>query len=134
MQDKPLEEITAADAAKTARDDDDPNAEPPALKEGEVAKSLVCNECGKKFRSQAQAEFHASKTEHVDFAESTEEIAPLTEEEKKAKLEALRQKLAEKRSGMSEQDKIDKKRNEVSHSNVRVCPFQLMNFWIGHPT
>jgi hypothetical protein len=38
---------------------------------------------GKKFRSQGQAEFHASKTQHVDFAESTEEIAPLTEEEKR---------------------------------------------------
>ena len=37
----------------------------------------------------------------------------MTEEEKKAKLEELRQKLAAKRSGMSEQDKADKKRNEV---------------------
>ena len=78
-----------------------------------MAQSLVCNDCGKKFRSQAQAELHASRTEHVNFAESTEEIAPLTAEEKKAKLDELRLKLAEKRSGMSEQDKIDKKRNEV---------------------
>lgn len=38
------------------------DAEPPALKPGEEAKSLVCNDCGKRFRSQAQAEFHASKT------------------------------------------------------------------------
>lgn len=73
----------------------------------------MCNECGKKFRSHAQAEFHASKSQHVDFSESTEEIAPLTEEQKKARLEELRQKLAEKRAGLSEQDKIDKKRNEV---------------------
>lgn len=77
------------------------------------AKSLTCNECGKKFRDQSQAEFHASKTQHVDFAESTEEIAPLTEEERKARLDQLRQKLAEKRSGQSEQDKLDQKRNEV---------------------
>jgi len=87
-------------------------AEPPALQPGEAARSLVCNDCGKKFRSQAQAEFHASKTDHQNFAESTEEIAPLTEEEKKAKLAGLREKLAAKRSGMSEQDKLDKKRNE----------------------
>ena len=79
---------------------------------GEEARSLVCNECGKRFRSTAQAEFHASKTEHQDFSESTEEIAPLTDVEKKAKLEELRQKLAEKRAGMSEQEKLDKKRNE----------------------
>ena len=61
------------------------------------------------------AEFHATKTGHVDFSESTEEIAPLTEEEKKAKLEELRRKLAEKRSGTSEQDKLDKKKNEARH-------------------
>ncbi|KAL8796082.1 MAG: hypothetical protein Q9182_007433 [Xanthomendoza sp. 2 TL-2023] len=110
-QDKSYEEIIAA-SANAAGADEDPNAEPAALEPGEMPRSLICNECGKKFRSQAQAEFHASKTQHVDFAESTEEIAPLTEEEKKARLEELRQKLAEKRAGMSEQDKIDKKRNE----------------------
>ncbi|KAI4167595.1 MAG: hypothetical protein LQ343_007093 [Gyalolechia ehrenbergii] len=110
-QDKSYEEIVATsdDAANL---NDDPNAEPAPLQPGEQARSLVCNECGKRFRSQAQAEFHASKTQHVDFAESQEEIAPLTEEEKKARLQELRQKLAEKRAGVSEQDKIDKKRNE----------------------
>ncbi|MCJ1350944.1 MAG: hypothetical protein MMC33_000926 [Icmadophila ericetorum] len=116
VQDKSIEEINAsaakANTTTIAADDDDPNAEPPALKAGEVAHSLVCNDCGKKFRSQAQAEFHASKTQHVDFSESTEEIAPLTEEEKKAKLEELRLKLKGKREGMSEQDKLDKKKNE----------------------
>lgn len=81
---------------------------------------MLCNECGKKFRSQAQAEFHASKTEHVDFAESTEEVAPLTEEEKKARLQELREKLAVKRAGQSEQDKVDKKRNEVC-STEKLC-------------
>jgi hypothetical protein len=108
-QDKSLEEIKSASAG--ADEEDEEGA--PALKPGEEARSLVCNECGKKFRSQAQAEFHASKTQHVDFSESTEEIAPLTEEEKKARLQELREKLAAKRAVQSEQDKIDKKRNEV---------------------
>ena len=108
-QDKSLEEITKP--VSTAGNDED--GEAPPLNPGEEAKSLVCNECGKKFRSQGQAEFHASKTQHVDFAESTDEIAPLTEEEKKVRLEELRQKMAMKRSGQSEQDKLDKKRNEV---------------------
>lgn len=49
----------------------------------------------------------------MDFAESTEEIAPLTEEEKKQKLEELRARLAEKRANQSVQEKEDKKRNEV---------------------
>ncbi|KAJ0420754.1 hypothetical protein BJY00DRAFT_120523 [Aspergillus carlsbadensis] len=106
-QDKSIEEIKAAEAENAGEEE-----EGPALKPGEEARSLVCNECGKKFRSQAQAEFHASKTEHADFSESTEEIAPLTEEEKKARLQELRERLAAKRAGQSEQDKIDKKRNE----------------------
>ncbi|KAF4766219.1 hypothetical protein N7455_005661 [Penicillium solitum] len=104
-QDKSLEEIQAQ--AKEAQDE-----ESPALQPGEQPRSLVCNECGKKFRGQSQAEFHASKSGHVDFAESTEEIAPLTEEQKKQRLTELREKLAEKRAGLSEQDKIDKKKNE----------------------
>lgn len=102
-QDESIDDITAAaDAA----------AEPEALKPGEEAKSLVCEECGKRFRSVAQAEFHGNKTGHENFAESTEEIAPLTEEEKKQRLEELRQKLALKRATQAEQDKEDRKKNE----------------------
>lgn len=106
-QDKSLEEIQQSQQ--------DENDEAPALQPGEEARSLVCNECGKKFRSQAQAEFHASKTEHTDFSESTEELAPLTEEQKKERLEELRQKLAAKRAAQAEQDKIEQKKNEVSN-------------------
>lgn len=111
-QDKSLEEIKAAATE---------NDEGPPLKEGEEPRSLVCNECGKKFRSHAQAEFHASKTQHVDFAESTEELAPLTEEEKKNRLTELREKLAAKRAAQSEQDKQDKKRNEVCVKFIYKC-------------
>jgi|TARA_R110002003_G_scaffold38_2_gene2308 hypothetical protein len=103
-QDKSVEDIKAEQA--------DAAAEPPALEPGEEAKSLVCDECGKKFRSVAQAEFHGSKTGHENFSESTEEIAPLTEEEKKQRLEELKSKLASKRAQQAEQDKEDKKRNE----------------------
>ncbi|EAW10160.1 putative UBX domain protein [Aspergillus clavatus NRRL 1] len=105
-QDKSLDEIKAAGSKEGDSEEDH------ALQPGEEPRSLVCNDCGKQFRSQAQAEFHASKSGHVDFSESTEEIAPLTEEEKKAKLEALRQKLAAKRAVQSEKDKEDQRRNE----------------------
>lgn len=101
--DKSLDDIKAEEQAQTAAQ---------AAEAEEQAKSLVCNECGKKFRGTAQAEFHASKSGHTDFAESTEEIAPLTEEEKAAKLKDLREKLAAKRGLQAEQDKIDQKRNE----------------------
>ena len=106
--DKSVDDLKADDA--NAAEDGAPAD--PVLQVGETGRSLVCNDCGKKFRSTAQAEFHASKTEHQDFSESTEEIAPLTEEEKKQKLADLKEKLAEKRALQSEQDKIDKKRNE----------------------
>ena len=105
-QDKALEEITSTTEV-------DHTVEPTSTAPTEEARSLVCNECGKGFRSKEQAEFHATKTGHVDFAESTVEIAPLTEAEKKAKLEELRKKLAQKRAGTSDQDKLDQKRNEV---------------------
>lgn len=125
-QDKTTEEITAAEAENKA--ETDPNNEAAALKPGEEAKSLKCNECGRKFRSHAQAEFHATKSGHVDFEESTEEIAPLTEEEKKAKLDEMRRKLAEKRAGGSEQDQLDKKKNEVYPARIAVTHKKLTSY------
>jgi hypothetical protein len=53
-QEKTIEQIKEEQA--------DASAEPPALKPGEEAKSLVCDECGKRFRSVAQAEFHGTKS------------------------------------------------------------------------
>ena len=104
---KSYEEVVEEDKAAAV----DPDA-PPELQPGEEAKSLVCNDCGKRFRSVAQAEWHASKTEHQDFAESTEEIKPLTEEEKKAKLQELRDRMAAKRADQAAKDKEEKKQNE----------------------
>lgn len=106
-QDTPIDELQSSAAASSAAND-----EPPALEPGEEARSLVCDDCGKRFRSTAQAEFHATKSGHENFSESTEEIKPLTEEEKKQKLEELREKLAAKRATQAEQDKEDRKRNE----------------------
>lgn len=103
---KSVDELKAAQASASTSD------EPPALQPGETAQSLVCDDCGKKFRSQAQAEWHASKTEHTNFSESTEEIKPLTEEEKKQRLEELKEKLAAKKKSQAEQDAVDRKKNE----------------------
>jgi DNA repair exonuclease SbcCD ATPase subunit len=106
--DKSYDELLEAD--KTAATD--PDAPPPAAEGELLAKSLVCNDCGKSFRTTAQAEWHATKTQHQDFSESTEEIAPLTEEQKKAKLEELRSNLAAKRAAQAEADKAERKQNE----------------------
>jgi DNA repair exonuclease SbcCD ATPase subunit len=107
---KSLSDLQAEDAAADAADDK--ANDNPALEAGEVARSMVCNDCGKKFRGMSQAQFHAEKSGHDDFAESAEELAPLTEEEKAAKLQAMRAALAEKRAGQAEEDKIAQRRNE----------------------
>ncbi|OLN86400.1 Uncharacterized protein C17C9.11c [Colletotrichum chlorophyti] len=110
-QDKPLEELTAAANNTAEETEDEVKANIAAIESG-VAKSLVCNECGKRFKSQDTASYHATKTEHTDFSESTEEIAPLTDEQKKAKLAELREQLKEKKAKQAILDKEEAKRNE----------------------
>uniref|UniRef100_A0A182PLN3 UBX domain-containing protein n=1 Tax=Anopheles epiroticus TaxID=199890 RepID=A0A182PLN3_9DIPT len=73
--------------------------------EAAVAKSLKCDECGKLFKSQEEVEFHAAKTQHSSFSESTEEKKPLTEEEKKAQLALLEEKMRRKRQEREENEK-----------------------------
>lgn len=107
-QDVPLEQLQNPD-----EDDDAATAAAiKGLEDGELAKSLICDDCGRQFRTTALAEFHATKSGHENFSESTEEVKPLTEEEKKQKLQEMRAALAEKRSRQAELDKEDNKRNE----------------------
>jgi len=100
--DKTAEDIKE-EAAAAAGDAEHPGA---------TAMSMVCNDCGRKLRNMAAAQFHAEKTGHDDFSESTEVIAPLTEEEKQQKLQELKEKLALKRAGQAEIDKAERKRND----------------------
>jgi len=81
---------------------------------GGVAKSLVCNVCQKVLKDAQAAEFHAIKTGHQDFSESTEAVKPLTEEEKKAKLEELKERLKEKRlMKQKEEQEYEKQKEKV---------------------
>ncbi|KAG9255727.1 DNA-binding protein [Emericellopsis atlantica] len=111
-QDKTLEQIQESSGGQDDEDEDATKAKIAELEAGTEAKSMVCNECGKKFRSMQAAEFHASKTEHTDFSESAEEIAPLTEEEKAARLAELREKVKSKKAASAIQDKEEARRNE----------------------
>ena len=52
-------------------------------------------------------------SEHQNFSQTTEEIKPLTEEEKKQKLAEMRAALAEKKSKQAVLDKEEAKKNEV---------------------
>ncbi|KAK8040625.1 UBA/TS-N domain-containing protein [Apiospora marii] len=94
-QDTPLDELEAEDAGPSV------NAE--AVGEGQVAQSIICNDCGKKFRTKQLAGFHAEKTN----------FPPLTEEEKAQRLQDMRAALAEKRAKQAVVDKEEQKRNEA---------------------
>ncbi|BGO95268.1 hypothetical protein NBRC10512_003031 [Rhodotorula toruloides] len=76
------------------------------------AKSLKCSECGKLFRNQALAQYHSTKSGHTEFEESTEELKPLTEEEKAQKLAELRARMEEKRKAQAKLDAEEARRNE----------------------
>ncbi|KAG1382856.1 hypothetical protein G6F61_001888 [Rhizopus arrhizus] len=88
------------------------------IEEGEIkqeeqtASSLICNDCQKLFRDASGAERHAARTGHQNFAESTEVLQPLTEEEKKKKLEELRVRMAEKRALREQQETAERKEAE----------------------
>ncbi|KAK2625340.1 hypothetical protein QTJ16_005709 [Diplocarpon rosae] len=110
--DKTIEEIEAANATTTDEEEGNQSIEAKPLEAGEVAKSMVCDDCGKKLRSMMQAQAHGERTGHSNYSESTEEIAPLTEEEKKQKLEELREKAAARKALKSIQDREEAKANE----------------------
>ncbi|BGP27406.1 DNA-binding protein [Rhodotorula toruloides] len=76
------------------------------------AKSLKCSECGKLFRNQALAQYHSTKSGHTEFEESTEELKPLTEEEKAEKLKELRARMEDKRKAQAKLDAEEARRNE----------------------
>lgn len=76
-----------------------------ASSSNETAKSLKCNECGKLFSTQLEIEYHAAKSGHSNFSESTEEKKPLTEEEKKEQLRKLEEKMKQKRLEREEKEK-----------------------------
>ncbi|PKS07759.1 hypothetical protein jhhlp_006367 [Lomentospora prolificans] len=112
-QDKPLDELVAQEEAE--KDDEDENEgtniNVDSSAEGGM-KSLVCNDCGKLFKNADLASYHATKSGHTDFSESTQEIAPLTEEQKAQRLEELRLKLKAKRENQAVLEREEAKRNE----------------------
>jgi len=69
------------------------------------AMSLKCEDCGKLLKSELDAQAHAARSGHANFSESTEEIKPLTEEEKAEQLKKLQERLKERRAEKEEQEK-----------------------------
>lgn len=71
------------------------------------AKSIKCEDCGRLFKTSLEVEFHATKSGHANFSESSEEKKPLTEEEKKAQMKLIEEKIAKKRAEREEREKQD---------------------------
>lgn len=69
------------------------------------------------FKNQMEVEFHAAKSGHSNFSESTEEKKPLTEEEKKEQLARLEEKL-----------RLKVNRKIISAQSEAIV------FWIAHIT
>lgn len=61
-QDKPLDEIKASAANNEDDDDEEETQAKISELESGQARSLTCNDCGKRFRNQDFASYHASKT------------------------------------------------------------------------
>ncbi|GFQ97767.1 UBX domain-containing protein 1 [Trichonephila clavata] len=90
--------------------DEDPQAQDVLLQ----AKSLKCDECNKKFRTDSEVEFHAVKTGHQSFSESSEEVKPLSEEEKKEQLKKLETIIKQRRAEKAEQESKEALEREKS--------------------
>ncbi|KZS17603.1 UBX domain-containing protein 1-B [Daphnia magna] len=101
-------------------DNTQPKTEECAASEAEVsrtetastAKSIKCDECNRLFSSSSEIEFHAAKTGHSQFSESTDEKKPLTEEEKKEQLRKVEELMKLKRKEREEKEKAEQLEQE----------------------
>jgi len=78
-----------------------------AAKAGGTARSFRCVKTGKIFSSMANLELYANRTGYTDFEESTEEVKPMTPEEKAAKLLEIKALLKAKREEREQAEKVD---------------------------
>ncbi|KZT59107.1 hypothetical protein CALCODRAFT_431520 [Calocera cornea HHB12733] len=111
-----LSTVTAGKSSAAPADDDDDDDEGAVALSASTsaeAKSIRCSVCGKIFKNTALANYHAEKSGHDQFEESTEEIKPLTEEEKKQKLEELRVRMLEKKAVKAKAEAEENKKNEA---------------------
>ncbi|KIY47723.1 hypothetical protein FISHEDRAFT_74389 [Fistulina hepatica ATCC 64428] len=114
---QPVPEVSSGDAATESVDIDEDDAAALGIhvpvNVGSEAKSIRCSVCGKVFKNTELANYHAEKSGHDQFEESTEEIKPLTEEEKKQRLEELRERMAAKRAVKAQEQAKEDRANEV---------------------
>ncbi|KAL7307368.1 hypothetical protein TKK_0000555 [Trichogramma kaykai] len=119
---EPRLDLTAATgtpaAAPTVTDNgrSEEQAGKPGNDQEQTAKSIKCDVCGKLFQSNLEVEFHATKSGHDQFSESSEEKKPLTEEQKRQQLQLIEDKLKQKRAEREEKEKqeaLERERDRI---------------------
>lgn len=78
--------------------------------------NYIVSSCNKLFTDTAALEYHAMKSGHSNFSESTEEKKPLTEEEKKEQMKKLEERLKEKRKEREAKEKEE----ELEREKIRI--------------
>lgn len=77
-----------------------------------VARSLKCDDCGKLLKNSEAAEFHAARTKHANFSECTDEVKPLSAEEKKEQMDKLQERLKQRRKEKEEEERQERLQKE----------------------
>ncbi|KCV68691.1 hypothetical protein H696_04979 [Fonticula alba] len=75
--------------------------------------SYQCDDCNKQLRNEDAVHFHAHKTGHTNFSESSSVIAELSPEEKAKRLEDLRLKLREAREKREAAEQLQSRMSEI---------------------
>ncbi|EFP13198.1 CRE-UBXN-1 protein [Caenorhabditis remanei] len=89
-----------------------------------AANSFKCDDCGKLLANEDAVMFHASKTKHENFSESSEQIKPLTPEEKAAQMQLIRDKIKihmEKKSKQEAEEAREKERKRREDGKAMVA-------------
>ena len=73
------------------------------------------------FKSTTEAEFHAEKSGHENFEESTDVVKPLTAEEKAARLADLRAKAVVRKAELEKKAKLEEQANSVRWYVLSLC-------------
>ncbi|KAJ3626552.1 hypothetical protein MTP99_017039 [Tenebrio molitor] len=93
-----------------------PEVNDQASAEGQIVRSIKCEDCGKLFKTQGEVEYHATKSGHGNFSESTEEKKALSDEEKKEQLAKIEAKLKQRRmerEAREKQEALEKEKSRI---------------------
>ncbi|OQR78376.1 UBX domain-containing protein 1-like [Tropilaelaps mercedesae] len=101
-----------SDGGTTNTKDDEAIPEDQKTAQGQEARSMKCDDCGKLFPNEDALVWHASKSGHTNFSESQETIKPKSPEELKAAKEALEMRIRENRRIRAEKDRQEEQEKE----------------------